>query len=356
MNRFWKGALFLILIGMMALTGCKKPREFIFVIDSSGSMAGKKDTIGKFKRTMPKLLETVNTGDTVTLISFDEKTMTRKTVHIESEADLQQILDSVNRIKATGMYTDFVALIRDLKGKVEAENRDKNNLIIVVLSDGLDDPRPGKRQGEFSLEAVRAEKEGPVQEPYIYYVSLGKMKSKELEKGLSSLSSSVKTIEATEADQTGLGRVSEEIAWKKIWDLFYPVGFYVLAAILLIPTFFFLIGKLFRGPDLSGQLVYYPDGLGQVRNYYNLKKLKSNRMTIGNSYGSNLKIKDLGIPGPLFFLSKRVKGSDLIIPLGKSSTLINFLEQKRQGTIQNGDKFKIGNYVFEYKDEASKEH
>ncbi|MDH5657554.1 MAG: hypothetical protein OEZ34_16690, partial [Spirochaetia bacterium] len=63
---------FALILG--AFTACgNSGKNYVFVIDTSGSMTFQNRTIDKVKKEMPKLLDLVQIGDRITLVEFDDE-------------------------------------------------------------------------------------------------------------------------------------------------------------------------------------------------------------------------------------------------------------------------------------------
>ena len=372
--------LILMVIFSLATACGNSGKNYVFVIDTSGSMAYTGNTIEKVKKQMPELMEIVQEGDTVTLVKFDEKPVVGESRKINSDEDKNDILKEIQNIKAEGYYTDMSLLIEALQ-----EFQDKHadeKVFIVVLSDGLDDPSPeNKNRERVDLKEYRSDQEGPVNDYYIYYISLGQAKSDALEKGLKTVSSEVKTIESkadvrevtpegksqdskasdsrpgkvNDTQDLGISTVASDIKQKNV--LFsMKENIYVIAAIiglLLIGLLFLLVNLLGKKKKLVGRLLYQSAESKNFQNVYNLAKVEGGKLIIGSKRGSNLRISDLGIPRDMIFKPVSKGGLFYLKPVGKSASLINFLDQKVKGRISFGDKFKIGNYTFEYNNDKA---
>ncbi|MDH5654947.1 MAG: hypothetical protein OEZ34_03505, partial [Spirochaetia bacterium] len=224
----------------------------------------------------------------------------------------------------------------------------------------------------------------PVNDYYIYYLSLGKTKSAALEEGLKTVSPRVKTLESKTDDHkegtaakdgAGIGNqaatddpknnTAEDVSEKKggelpideiaadikkqnfIYSLKDNMIFWIALFGLLLIAILFLLISLRKG-KFAGRLVYKPQGPGAISSIYNLKKIETGKLIIGSKRGNNLRISDLGIPKEIVLKPIKKGGLDFLRPVGKSSSLIEFLDQKTKGRISFGDKFRIGNYIFEY--------
>ena len=352
------------------ITACSEPgKNYIFVVDTSGSMTYKGNTIEKVKKQMPELLDIVKKGDSVTLIKFDEKPVVNDPIQINSEEDKKHILKEIQAIRAEGAYTDMSSLIETLKEVTQKRSLDEKSFI-VVLSDGMDDPAPVKGgRNPIDLKQYQSDVKGPVNDYYIYYLSLGKTKSKNLEKGLKTVSSQVKTIEpkadhkagakkgesaasgaANDASDIGIGSVAADIRQKNVLFLMKDnlLLFSAIAGLFSIGLLFLLVNLFGKKKKLNGKLIYQTSDGKSYRSVLNLGKIEGGRLIIGSKRGSNLRISDLGIPREIVIKPGNKSGLNYLRPVGKSASLINFLDQNVKGRISYGDKFRIGNYIFEY--------
>jgi hypothetical protein len=363
--------LSVLLAGLMTLSCAKEkekevvpPAEFYLVIDTSGSMAS--GTMKRVKEKLPALLESAREGDRIHLLQFDEKPQTIGEYTIRSAEDHRTVEKAILDLKPSGAYTDIKQLIAYLKENTRSTNSSAKQYI-VVLSDGIDDPRPGRksRKDRVELKEYEATEKLPVQEPYIFYVHLGDKTSVAAEEGLKEdlkdLSTEVKVVKPIDAADAGLDEVKKDIEatrppaetpwWQALWAKAKALPLWVwgcvAAALLLL---LLLLRRAFRTiKPLEGILSFYeatehPSMAREV----NLHKFRRDDLTIGSQAGAVIRIKDSAFPAQIRLKAKR-SGKDFLFGFAKKDLQrMEFLVQKKRGFISSGDRFRIANYTFEY--------
>ncbi|MBW7859140.1 MAG: VWA domain-containing protein, partial [Leptonema sp. (in: Bacteria)] len=347
------------------------PVDFYLVVDTSGSMAD--GTMKLVKEHLPALLNTVKVGDRVHLIQFDEVTQPVIDVTISNDSDKQMIEDTIQSLKPIGPYTDLAGLIANLKTAIKTT---ENKNFIIVLSDGIDDPKPadsGKKNREtVQLNEFEATEKLPVQAPYIYYIQLGgetKPDSEaDLRTDLQNLSTDVTIVEPTiDHDgntNIGIQEIQESIEnrrtdssfwlswWQKIkeWAMIIPIWGWALGVAVLLLLLWFIF-RLFQSSakPLEGFLSFYeksdhPSMAKQIK----LSKFQRNNLTIGSESGSIVRIQDKTFPNQVKLKAKRSKNDFQFTASSSDLKRIEFMVQKKRGYISSGDTFRINNYTFEY--------
>jgi hypothetical protein len=340
------------------------PADFYLVIDTSGSMAS--GTMKRVKEKLPALLDSAREGDRIHLLQFDEKPHAIGEYTIRTAEDRRAVEKAILDLKPSGAYTDIKQLIAYLKANTRSTNQAEKQYI-VVLSDGIDDPRPGRksRKDRVELKEYEAPEKLAVQEPYIFYVYLGEGTSATAEEGLKEdlkdLSSEVKVVKPTGTADTGLEEVKKDIEasrpsaeipwWQNLWQKAKALPLWVwgvvAAALLLL---LLLLRRAFRTiKPLEGILAFYeasehPSMAREV----NLHKFRRDDLTIGSQAGAVVRIKDKAFPAQIRLKAKR-SGKDFLFGLAKKDLQrMEFLVQKKRGFISSGDRFRIANYTFEY--------
>ncbi len=396
-------------LALAALVACGSgARDYLLVIDTSGSMsAGKEKTIHKVRRSMESFMETVNPGDTVTLMGFDKDTRKVGTYEINSAEDRTVVVAAVQNLDAWGSHTYMKSMVATVREKVRELEGKGRNVIVVIMSDGKDDPPPGARKNRLQLSSIEApEGERQVDDTYIYYVSLGKLKDPDLEAELKKLSPAVKTIErkpktprataadgnekdgtaqanagdgaggdaaASEgegdgdgdgdaamtegdesqaaADEIGLTEVAEDIDRTSWYEQLKSIGKIVAPIIFGILFLVWLFRKWKNRHKVSGDLQYYEADVGSpIKNSYSLSKTGKSAITVGSKVGADLKVRQSGLPHNITLKAFRKGGEDFLKTGGKDDALFKFMTRQQDDLISKGDKFRLGNYVFEYGD------
>ncbi|MBX7057098.1 MAG: VWA domain-containing protein [Leptospirales bacterium] len=361
---FRKAALATVLL--LALAACSRsPRDYILVIDASGSMQGS-GLIDEVKQAMPEFLESVAPGDTVTVVKFDRSAAVGETISIGSAEDRSKVETAVTSIQARGAYTDMTAMLRAVAER--AQSAPGRESFVVVMSDGKDDPPPGRNREHVDLASMRDPgADEKMNAAYIYYISLGRLKDPALEENLRRISPHTETVQAgagvegsegaTAGERTGLADVAHDIdrfAWlrwlKSNWQ-WAAIGAGILLALLFV---IWLIYKIATGGRVRGAIVYYEAGVGQpVKSVYNLDKLDRNRFSIGAKLGADLRVRNSAIARNVTLKAAAKNGQNFLRPAASDRGQFEFLAQQTEGLISPGDRFRLGNFIFEYGDGSS---
>ncbi len=341
----WVGGLLI----MAFLLSCSGPRDYIICIDTSGSMSSGKRMIEKVKARLGDFVEDIKLGDSVTLVGFDTNSRVYRTYSIHDQATLQKLSAKIRSLRARGAYTDMQAMLSTLvklSKKLQAPDR---HLLVVIMSDGIDDPPPWKKKDSaVELQYLRKNSWfGYWGEPYIYYISLSKVQDTKLIKNIGRLSRQSKSI--TDSESAGLGEVKEDAQSQDTYRQFLAV-FSLLISIFLVACVTLGIRRFLQRHKLNGTLVYYDADIGRsLSDTIDLSKLKAHSMFLGRKPGAKPKIRGFGLKQNVSLKAKVYKGSLHLKPKKKEETLFSYDHQKRKGLIGPGEKFKVGNFIFEYK-------
>jgi hypothetical protein len=371
-----KLTLIQVLLAAVFFANCSQ-KDYLLVIDSSGSMA-ERNTLKRVKASMPGFLDAFEKGDRVTLLQFDTSVREVMSVELKGDAERKQLQTAIEDMKAKGLYTDMAALLLDLKQRAAAMEKEGRKAHIIVLSDGLDDPRPGlgRKAGQVDLGKFRSEEESALKESFVYYISLGEIANPALEEQLKKMAPKSQTYLAGARTEPGqkpgtpdgkpgapaqvtpeqaLSQVGSDVKknfWLELVQKYWPYALGVLVLAALIALGVWLFRTLTRGEPLYGTLLYYPEGIQfPNKNTFTLDKIGRAAVTIGARQGSRLRIKDLGTTELFSFKGKKVGPNLCLRPLGKSARNIQFVSQRQQGLISPGDRFRIGDYSFIFNDE-----
>jgi hypothetical protein len=341
------------------------PADYYLVVDTSGSMAG--STLKRVKEKLPALLESVRDGDRVFIIKFDEKAESLGEYTIRSAEDRRAVENRILELEARGPYTDMKQLISYLKEITRSENIGTENpkQYIVILSDGIDDPRPGRssRKDRIDLRQYEAADKLPVQEPYIYYVYLGDSAraadQEGLKEKLKEVTTEVKVVTPADTADTGLDTVRKEIEATRTgqpwWSVLlakakeFPLWIWGCIAAVLLLLLWILVRAFRPKRSLEGTLSFYQASEHRsMAREVNLHKFQRDDLTIGSQSGSVIRIRDKEFPAQIRLKAKR-SGRDFLFGIAKKDLQrMEFLVQKKRGVVSSGDRFRIANYIFEY--------
>lgn len=119
----------------------KKPAKFVFVIDTSGSMAG--DREAALKNTVAQLTSgklskyvSIRNREEVTVIPFSTQPNDLKVFDSQHQQDLSAYVNGLNMDGGTAMYSAVEVAVTKLKEDMKV-NGNKYRYSIVVLTDGL---------------------------------------------------------------------------------------------------------------------------------------------------------------------------------------------------------------------------
>ena len=352
LQKYRKSRKYLWLLGLVFWTlgslTCSRPQDYILVIDTSGSMSVGERVIEKIKANIGDFIDDLDEGETITLMGFDSNPRFYRTYKIQKDADRQRPARKVRSFKAHGAYTDMDAMLGSVSRVSKKLQVPGRQVVLVVMSDGKDDPPPWKKRKNLRLEALEKSSWfwGLWEEPYIYYVSLGKLHDDKLRKNLTRLAPRVRRIK--DSKTAGLQEVSADIEG----ELFSRTTLVVLSSILLAALLALAVRWFFTRHKLSGVLEYYDADVGpSLKESFRLTKLRAHRFALGPKSGAQLKIRDFSHRQNLTLRTRSYKNLPCLKPRKKEIELFNFKRSrfKNKALISPGDQFEVGNYVFEYK-------
>jgi hypothetical protein len=334
-------------------------KDLILVLDTSLSMAGKggggKNIFPSVKESLKHFVEKLETGDSLTIMTFDSEVKTYPTIRINDKNDKDIINNYIGMIEAKGLWTHTMGMLKEVFARAhdletKAQGRQQ---VIVILSDGLDDPPPSMKAERFNLKDVASGYSD--REWFIYLVDFGQLKqNKKIAQDLQSVAST-KVISgeggpavAIEQNlQADVDRVARERALANRPFFLKPwfIALVVIAIILIV------LLLLYRQSQIKafGSLDYYNNTLlNPYLENYDMARQHLREILIGRA-GANLVLRDFDPVVPVKIRAERVKGRmvmKLIVPEGVSA---EFQNRESDGYLLAGDIFKVANYTFTFK-------
>jgi len=270
--------LLLLLVGFILLINPDSLRsapaankDVILVLDTSLSMVGYqgKNILESVKGSVNAYIDSLQDGDRVTFVTFDEGVKAYPQVLIDDQNDRDIVKKYISTTEAHGKWTYTLEMLKtvfalaDQLTKESARNNAelKRNVVIVIMSDGLDDPPPGKYKEKFDLKKVAAQYSG--NDWWIYLVNLDELqKSKEISaaqknllKELSNVSGNTSMLDGSNPDQAINDELRKDIE-RKEREQFYRLLTIVAGLLILILLITLIIIKI-RSIKITGHLEYW---------------------------------------------------------------------------------------------------
>jgi hypothetical protein len=183
----WMVTVSMVMPAIARAEDAKGALDMVLIIDTSKSMRGAGGAANIFSRVQDVsrgFLNDLRLQDTFTLISFDSETHVQPTVLLASDTERARLVDQIVALRAEGNWTYTSDALR--KGLAEADRLAKQHpehtQVVLILTDGLNDPPPGSRAAAPALADVTEPYAGKPW--YVYQVQLGPEVDKDLAKAI----------------------------------------------------------------------------------------------------------------------------------------------------------------------------
>jgi uncharacterized protein with von Willebrand factor type A (vWA) domain len=121
-----------------ALNAANGPVDIIIVIDTSKSIRKNLTAVKRYiKNTLFRRV--ISENDSIYVFTFDETFHFKKS--ITGKNNPSAIDSTLNKLKATGEYTDLTNAVNEMTGYLSKHTKNRRK-IIFFLTDGLNDPPP----------------------------------------------------------------------------------------------------------------------------------------------------------------------------------------------------------------------
>ena len=362
--------LLLLLVGFILLINPDSLRsapaankDVILVLDTSLSMVGYqgKNILESVKGSVNAYIDSLQDGDRVTFVTFDEGVKAYPQVLIDDQNDRDIVKKYISTTEAHGKWTYTLEMLKtvfalaDQLTKESAQNNAelKRNVVIVIMSDGLDDPPPGKYKEKFDLKKVAAQYSG--NDWWIYLVNLDELqKSKEISaaqknllKELSNVSGNTSMLDGSNPDQAINDELRKDIE-RKEREQFYRLLTIVAGLLILILLITLIIIKI-RSIKITGHLEYWNHELLKPEVLtVSLTNLGKKEIILGRTAACTIKVRDYESRTP-FSLKAVKKGGQVVIRIDHEEGLeLGFKNKEADGYLLNGDIFSASNISFRY--------
>lgn len=338
-------------------------KDVILVLDTSLSMVGYqgKNILESVKGSVDSYLDSLQDGDRVTFVTFDEDVKVWPQVLIDDQNDRDIVKKYISITEAKGKWTYTLKMLKtvfalaDQLTKESDQNKTelKRNVVIVIMSDGLDDPPPTNVKEKFDLKKVADQYSG--NDWWIYLVNLDELqKSKQisaaqenLRKELSKVSGNTQMLDGSNPDKAINDEIRKDID-KKEKEQFYRL-LMIVAGLLILILFIIVLIKKILAVKITGSLEYWNHELLRPEVLtVSLTNLGKKEIVLGRTNMCTIKIREYESRIPLTLKAVK-KGGKVLIKISYDEGLeLGFKNKEFDGFLLNGDIFSASNISFRY--------
>ncbi len=354
---------FILMLKPESFSAAAANKDVILVLDTSLSMVGYqgKNIFESVKGSVDSYLNTLQDGDRVTFITFDEDVKVYPQVLIDDQNDRDIVKKYISITEAKGQWTHTLKMLKtvfalaDQLTKESAQNTTdlKRNVVIVIMSDGLDDPPPANSKEKFDLKKVAAQYSG--NDWWIYLVNLDELqKSKEISAAqqnllneLGKVSGNTSILDGSNPDKAINDELKNDID-RKEREQFYRLLAVVSGLLILILLIIFIVLKI-RSVKITGHLEYWNHELlkPEVHNL-SLTAFGKKEIVLGRGPSCTAKIREYESRYP-FILKAVRKSGQVVLKIDHEEGLgLGFKNKESDGYLLNGDIFSASNISFRY--------
>ncbi len=351
----WKGiAAVILLLFSLAVTvdaSAKEQKDMILVLDTSLSMVGQggNNIMPMVKKSLEEFIGQLEKGDSITFITFDSEVKVWPIIYVEEKSAKEILKKFLTMVEAKGAWTYTQEMIKTVfKTARQLEEKDKTrNTVIVVLTDGIDDPPPGFHADQFNIKDVSAADK----DWFIFLVNLGELKNNpKFAKLQQEIGGNTKVVDGSDVQKLlekdlmkDVDKAVEER--RSIWrnPLFY------LAVLVLVLLVGYLVYRRMAQVKVTGNLEYWDHTMmDPYVKTFDITKHAARAILVGVGQGCVLKIRDMQVHEPFKIYAKRDKDKvHIYAEPGKTTELVR---QKGEpgSALNDGDIFSVANYSFRY--------
>ena len=335
-------------------------KDLILILDTSLSMAGSggKNILPQVKKSIPVYIDELDDNDSITLITFDSDVKISPTIYIGDEKNKKSLIKFISGIKATGKWTYTKKMITSVLQKaqeLEARDNDRQQ-VIVIMTDALDDPPPGKINARLNIKEVS--KSYKDKNWFVFFINFGKISEnsklsrlqREIKKNITAYT---EIIDAKDDPRKGIEdelkkNIDKMAETRKADEGFSFTSLFIALLIIaiILAVIFYLKG--FSLLKVAGGLEYWDHTLLEPYiETFDMTKQNSKEIIIGKK-AAHLIIREIDSSSP--FIIAAVKDNNIvknIVKAGQDSN-IEFINCDPNVPLKNGDMFRTANYTFKY--------
>ena len=348
----------LILLGNPVESRAAANKDVILVLDTSLSMVGYggKNIFNDVKLSIYNYIDTLQDGDRVIFVTFDSETKTFPSVLVDDSNDRDILKKYISVEEAKGQWTYTLGMLKTVFSIADNLSKEKGdeerNLAIVIMTDALDDPPPGKRKDQFDLTKIAEQYSG--QDWWIYLVNLADLEKSErvaaaqedLRKELLKVSENTMIVDGSDPDKAMNEDIAQDIQKKEI--IGSNIIPYVVAGLLVLLLLVLFLLKRSKSLKLNGQIEFWNHELikPEVLNV-DLGLYAAKEVGIGRSADSIIKISDFDSRNSVILKAVRADGQ-IKTAVSHGNESVVFKNRDSGEFLENGDIFTVENYSFRY--------
>ncbi len=341
-------------------------KDVILVLDTSLSMVGYggKNIFDRVKGSIAKYIDKLEDGDRVTFMTFDTKIRVYPTVLVDDDNDRDILKKYILMTEARGQWTHTFRMIQgvfkeadDLK-KTDDEDR---QTVIVVMTDGIDDPPPGFVREKFSIEEIASKYSG--KNWWVYLINFKDIKKsgkaekiqKELKaerkitKELAKVTEHVKIIESDKPEQAIEESLPDEVRKTEEATSFNVFPWIIALLVIGLAGLIIVVLKKLAEVKVSGKLEYWNNEvLKPYIENFDMTRFMDKQIVIGKGVGCHLNLRDFEIRTPFAIRAVRHEKEIKLEIQHAQDTAVEFKNRESGGFLQDGDIFQVNNYTFKY--------
>ncbi|MCM1320775.1 MAG: VWA domain-containing protein [Bacteroides sp.] len=148
-------AIFLVTLSVFFVLAQTQKTNIVLLVDTSGTM------LSYYKETNSRILteiskEFIRTGDTVHLISFSKEPQIEFTQTIQTQKDVKKLTEQCSLLFPIGIHADLLSAVAYSEKYIESLEKNSRK-ILVIITDGKNNPPAGSQYYPLSAEKTEAE-------------------------------------------------------------------------------------------------------------------------------------------------------------------------------------------------------
>ena len=352
-----------VLFSPVNVNAASSNKDVILVLDTSLSMrgygSGARDIFETVKSSVNVYIDRLQDGDRVTFVSFDEEVKAFPRVMLDDQNDKDILKKYISMTEAHGAWTHMLKMLQQVFAIAKtlsdenASNNEKREVVIVIMTDGIDDPPPGKEKDAFTLKDVAAKYSD--NDWWIYVVNLSEMEKTgkisaslaQFRSDLQAVSDNTMILDGTDPDKAINEDMKADMDKRDfVQQKLIPAIAIILALVILAGLFIYLRLKKLQ---IKGSLEYWNHELLKPEVYrVDLAPLGAREIIVGRILGCNVKLRDYESRIPFSLKAKNQKGGVILLLSHAEGLEVGFKNKEYDGIVNNGDIFTASNFSFRY--------